>query len=453
MELKNKKILIVGLGVTGKSVLRFLMQKGASITVTDRRKESEIDADISSLRKKGIQMELGRHNIKTFTRADLIILSPGVPHTLTPVVTARKNGVPVWGEIELASHFIQQPIIAVTGTNGKTTTTALLGKLLENSGFKVFVGGNIGNPLINAVDNKEHVEIIVAEISSFQLDTIDTFRPAVAVLLNVTDDHLDRYPDFTTYAESKSRIFKNQHKDDLAVLNGSDPMVCAMAQHIKSKKWFFQNIVPGSEKPGQGAAINGKTIFFQTAASDVNSMNLSDILLVGRHNLENVAAASLAAMVFGVTLETIKTTLKEFKGLPHRLQFVTTQKGVSYFNDSKATNLDSVARALESFNSPVVLIMGGRNKGSDFKTLSGRIQKHIKKLIAMGEAKENIKSTFGNIVQTETAVSMEEAVFRARGAASAGDIVLLSPGCSSFDMYSSFEKRGEDFCEQVKNLS
>jgi UDP-N-acetylmuramoylalanine--D-glutamate ligase len=452
MEFKNKKTLIVGLGVTGKAVLRFLMQKGASITVTDRGKESEMDVDISALRKKGIRVELGRHEIKTFTRADLIILSPGVPHTLTPVVTARENGVPVWGEVELASHFIQQPIIAVTGTNGKTTTTALLGKLLKNSGFKVFVGGNIGNPLINAVDDKEGAEIIVAEISSFQLDTIDTFRPAVAVLLNVSDDHLDRYPDFAAYVKSKNRIFKNQRKEDLAILNGSDPIVRAMGKQIKSKKWFFQNITPGSEKPVPGATINGKTIFFQTTTSDVNSMILSDILLVGRHNLENVTAASLAAMAFGVTLETIKTTLKEFKGLPHRLQFVTSHQGVSYFNDSKATNLDSVARALDSFNSPVVLIMGGRNKGSDFNILSGRIQKHIKKLIAMGEAKENIKSTLGNIVQTETALSMEEAVSRARGAASTGDIVLLSPGCSSFDMYSNFEERGEDFCKRVKNL-
>ena len=442
MKLKNKNILIVGFGVTGIATARFLINRGAFVTVADQKKEQELGFEEPLISDLGIRMEPGAHRIETFEKTDLIVVSPGVPHTIEPIIKAKERGVPVMGEIELASRFIAEPIIAVTGTNGKTTTTTLLGKMLEDSGLKVFVGGNIGNPLIAYADREEKAEIVVIEVSSFQLDTIDTFRANMAILLNITEDHMDRYSDLNAYAKSKARIFENQRYDDTAVLNGSDPVVRSLSRDILSRKVFF------SSKKEKGVTISDESIISQENISRL----LADFRLPGKHNIENAAAASLAALAAGGTFEGVQTALRKFKGLSHRLEYIDTLNGVDFFDDSKATNVDSVAKALETFERPVVLIMGGRNKGSKFHTLRDLIDRHTKELIVIGEAKEDIKAELGDSKPVETATTMEDAVFKAYNAAKPGDIVLLSPACASFDMYNSYAQRGEDFCRAVAKL-
>jgi UDP-N-acetylmuramoylalanine--D-glutamate ligase len=456
MNLKDKKIVVVGLGRTGLATAAFLHQQGARVLVSDTASEKELGDAGNNLRQLGVRMETGSHRAASFQNASLIVISPGVSHTIEPIVQAMDQGIPVIGEVELASRFIKEPIIAVTGTNGKTTTTELLGRMLKDSGLKVFVGGNIGNPLIEYVAKQKPAQIVVAEISSFQLDTITTFRPRVSVLLNITADHLDRYPNFEAYADSKFRIFKNQQVEDVAVLNGADPMIRAKTKRIKSQRLFF----PSAAANEQGAVLNGKRILLNLnklkkigpEIRNQESLDISKMHLYGQHNFENAAAASLAALAAGATLEGIQTTLNHFKGLAHRLEPVATINGVQYFNDSKATNVDGVARALECFSKPVLLIMGGRDKGSDFKALQGLVRKHAKALIVMGEAAEPIRSALGQFIPTKVAASMEKAVSTAYQNADPDDVVLLSPGCASFDWYGSYAERGDDFRAAVKKL-
>lgn len=453
MKIANKNILVVGLGKTGVATARFLKNRGASVTVTDMAKEQKLGAYAHQVREIGISMELGQHKIESFENADLIVLSPGVPHTIIPIKRAKEKGITVLGEVEFASRFIREPIVAITGTNGKTTTTELLSKMLENSGLKVFVGGNIGNPLIGYVDKGEKADIVVAEVSSFQLDTIETFRPKVAVLLNITQDHQDRYPDFTAYSKSKGRIFENQQKDDIAVLNDSDPVIRSISGGIKSRKLPIYYQTDFHSEIEEGAIVCNETIIlYSKKIRNPKSIDLSEIKLKGRHNMENVAAASLATLAAGGTIKGVQSALNDFQGLAHRIEYITTTNNVRYFDDSKATNVDSVAKALECFTEPVILIMGGRNKDSDFNSLKDLIRRHTKKLIVIGEATKDLKFAFGDIVSTKPASSMKDAVLFAYQAAEPGDVVLLSPGCSSFDMYSSYAHRGEIFCEAVKRL-
>ena len=463
MELANKNILVVGLGRTGLATARFLHQQGAQVRVSDTASEKELGDAVNILRELGVRTEIGPHRAASFQNADLIVVSPGVSHTIDPIAQANARGVPVIGEVELASRFIKEPIIAVTGTNGKTTTTELLGQMLKNSDLKVFVGGNIGYPLIEYVAKGEAAQIVLAEISSFQLDTIAVFRPRVSVLLNITADHLDRYPNFEAYADSKFRIFKNQQAEDVAVLNGDDPLIRLKTKGLKSRRLFF----PSIESNEQGAVLNGKKIILnlnklKRIQSDIQNSNpkiqnrehldISKMHLCGQHNFENAAAASLAALAAGATLEGIQTTLNHFKGLAHRLEHVATINGVQYFNDSKATNVDGVARALECFSKPVLLIMGGRDKGSDFKALEGLVRQHAKALIVMGEAAEPIRSALGQFIPTKVVVSMEKAVSTAYQNTEPDDVILLSPGCASFDWYGNYAERGDDFRAAVEKL-
>jgi UDP-N-acetylmuramoylalanine--D-glutamate ligase len=439
------------------------LSDGARVLVTDTAGEKELGDAVDIVREMGVRMELGPHRAASFQNADLIVVSPGVSHTIEPIMQARDRGIPVVGEVELASRFIKEPIIAVTGTNGKTTTTKLLGRMLKNSGLKVFVGGNIGNPLIKYVTKGQPAQIVVAEISSFQLDTIAAFRPRVCVLLNITADHLDRYPNFEAYADSKTRIFKNQRAEDVAVLNGADALIRAKTKQVKSQRLFF----PTLKANEQGAILNGKRIILNLdklkrieskirrphfAFRNQKYLDISKINLQGRHNFENAAAASLAALAAGAKLEGIQKSLDQFKGLAHRLEHVATIKAVQYFNDSKATNIDGVAKALACFSKPILLIMGGRDKGSDFKALEELVRKHVKGLIVMGEAAEPIRSALGQLKPTNVATSMEDAVSRAYQNAEPEDVVLLSPGCSSFDWYSNYAERGDDFRAAVKKL-
>ena len=463
MQIKNKNIVVVGLGRTGLATARFLHQKGARVLVADTADEAQLGDSVRTLREMGVALELGPHRIAAFQNADLIVVSPGVPHTIEPIEQAKSGGIPLMSEVELASRFIKEPIVAVTGTNGKTTTTELLGQMLQNSGVSVFVGGNIGNPLIEYVRSGQKKQVVVAEISSFQLDTIDSFRPKVSVLLNITADHLDRYPDFEAYADSKIRVFKNQQADDVAVLNGSDPLIRSKTKEIKSQRLFFP--APGAGE--QGAVLNGKRIILNldklkkiqsairiphSAFRNPEYLDIAKIRLRGRHNFENACAASLAALASGATLEGIQKTLDYFKGLAHRLERVATVNGVHYYNDSKATNVDGVLRALDSFSKPILLLMGGRDKGSNFGLLQDPIRAHAKELIVMGEAAEAIRSALGQQLPTKVAASMQDAITMAFQDADPEDVVLFSPGCASFDWYNNYAERGDDFRRAVEKI-
>lgn len=460
MDLAHKNILIVGLGMSGIAAARFAKNKGASVTVTDIAGEKELASYASMAHELGVAMELGQHNIATFERADLIVVSPGVPETILPLKQARAKGIPMLGEFELAARYIREPVVAISGTNGKTTTTTLLGKMLENSGLKVFVGGNIGNPLLDYADKGESAAVVVAEVSSFQLDTIDTFRPRVGVLLNISPDHLDRYPDFNAYARSKGRIFENQQEGDAAVLNGSDPLVRSISKNLKARKLPFYHQGDAQAENREGAAISWDdsrtppTITILSKEKPKRFLDLSRFNLPGRHNIENAAAASLAALAVGGTFEGVQSALNDFEGLSHRLEHVAAINDIYFFDDSKATNVDAVVRALAAFSKPVVLIMGGRDKGGDFQRLKDLVRRRTKKLIVMGEASDIIKSVLENACKggTQAASTMEEAVLLAYHAAAPGDVVLLSPGCSSFDIYNSYAERGEAFCQAVEQL-
>jgi UDP-N-acetylmuramoylalanine--D-glutamate ligase len=452
MELNEKKVLVVGLGRTGIATARFLIKRGAGVTVTDMASEGELGDYPRQAREMGITMELGRHRVETFNGADLVIISPGVPHTIAPVLQAKENGIRVMGEMEMASRFIQEPLIAVTGTNGKTTTTRLLGDMLEQSGLSVFAGGNIGRPLIGYVDNEEKAQIIVAEVSSFQLDTIETFHPRIAVLLNIAEDHLDRYADFTDYFRSKFRIFENQDENDTAILNGSDPRIRLRARNISGRKLFFGN----RSNDEVAATITPEKIVINFKGGNHIGEELiidrSQVAIPGEHNSENIAAASLAALTAGATPRGVTSAVANFRGISHRLEYIDTIDGVRFFNDSKATNTEAVVRALECFNNSVVLILGGRNKGGNFNLLSEAVGRHVTEIIALGEATPDILAALSPIVPVTTATTMQDAVVKAAGRAVAGNVVLLSPACSSFDMYTDYAHRGTVFAETVKNL-
>jgi len=440
MNIEGKHILVVGLGRTGLALARFLKTKAARVTVTDTATEKELKSNVQLLIDMGIHMELGQHQAASFTAADLILLSPGVPHTLDPIQKGREKGIPVLGELEFASRFIDQPMAAVTGTNGKTTTTALLGEMLNRSGIDVFVGGNIGNPLIGYVAKGQPAQAAVIEISSFQLDTIDTFKPRVAVLLNISEDHLDRYPDFNAYVESKGKIFQNQAPEDIAIINREDSISREIVKGIRSSIWYVN-----AQSETHGAVIEEDRIVFHTPVTGTLSLNRSDVRLSGKHNMENVAAACLAAFAMGGTLDGCRSALNAFMGLPHRQEEVAIISGVRYVNDSKATNVDAVQKALETYEDPVILILGGKDKGGDFKKLIPLIQQKTKQVILSGEAVGTIAGAFGQEIRTESVSTIAAAVSRAREFAVPGDVVLLSPGCTSYDQYESYEERGEDF--------
>lgn len=449
MEIANKQILVVGLARTGIAAARFLRRRGAAVRATDVAAEAALGPAVAELRALDIDLALGGHRVEDFTAADLIVLSPGVPHTLAPLQAARSRGIPVIGEVELAAQFIREPIVAVSGTNGKTTVTELLGRMLEASGRRVFVGGNIGRPLIGYVDGGEAAELVVAEISSFQLDTIATFRPAVGVLLNVTDDHLDRYPDFAAYARSKMRLFENQTAQDTAVLNAADPVIRAQAAAIRSRRLFYNT----AEASANCAAVSGSTLALRLPGREAARLDLAPFRLRGPHNVENACAAALAALAAGASPAGIQQALAAFAPQPHRIESVGIANGVEFVNDSKATNVDAVLRALDCFATPVVLIMGGLDKGGNFRLLETAVRRRAKALVLVGKASDTIRAALGGLVPTVQAPDMAAAVGAAAGLAARGEVVLLSPGCASFDMYPNYQARGEDFRQAVRRLN
>ena len=447
MDLKGKKVLVVGLARTGIATAKFLKAKGSLVTATEVKPKEEMKEAVQALKGMDISTEWGGHQTETFLKQDIIVVSPGVDLNIEPIQKAIKHGVRVVSEIELAYHFIHAPIIAVTGTNGKTTTTLLVGEMLKEDGRKVGVGGNVGEPLILFADGKDRWEVLVVEISSFQLEAIKDFRPRISVLLNITEDHLDRYPRYDDYIEAKVRIFANQNSGDLAVLNRDDPIVMQFREKVKAKKVLFSL----KEKLGEGAFSNGQTIFLRLGEKG-EEYSLAKTPLKGIHNVENMMAALTTARIFGCSKKSIQTVLDRFKGLEHRLEFVREIKGVRFYNDSKGTNVGSVVKSLQSFSEPVTLIAGGKDKNGDLSPLEALIQKRVKHLILIGEAKERMNRELGGLTDTVMAKTMEKAVLLAHQKAKAGEVVLLSPACSSFDMFKDYKERGQVFKEAVKRL-
>ncbi|WP_300667932.1 UDP-N-acetylmuramoyl-L-alanine--D-glutamate ligase [Desulfoluna sp.] len=446
MKLSGKKIIVVGLARSGASIARFLSERGAHVVISDAKAREALGELPAAMEQEGIELDLSGHTQHLFENADLVVLSPGVPHTLAPVKRARELGVSVVGEIELASRFIEAPILAVTGTNGKTTTTALLGEMLAASGMKVFTGGNIGTPLTECLRAEDPADVVVVEVSSFQLDTIEHFRPHVAVLLNITDDHLDRYPDFDAYKRSKGRIFENQGQDDVAILNTSDPHVADIGRVLRNRKLTIGGSGPNA------AAVTRTQVTIRTSGLPEVRIDLTKSLLVGAHNRQNIATAALAALSAGATAEGIQDAVDHFKGLPHRIEYVDTVSGITFYNDSKATNIDAVEKAVTGFDTPIVLIMGGRYKGGRFASLSKALKKKARAIIAIGEAKKKIVSALAPSIKTLEAEDLDDAVNKAFSKAKAGDSVVLSPACSSFDMFTNYNERGEKFRESVYRL-
>ncbi len=446
MELKSKKILVVGLAKTGVACARFLASKGAQVTVTDLRNETQLAGPLEELAGFEIVRELERHDQATFLASDLIVVSPGVAMDLPQLLAAQKAGIEIISEIELAARFIDVPLAAITGTNGKTTTTTLLGAIFKNNGYHTFVGGNIGNPLIEMAESHQIVDQVVAEISSFQLEWINSFRPTVAALLNLSEDHLDRYPSYQDYINAKLRIFENQTEGDFAVLNRDDELVWEQAGKLAARVFPFSRTVELEEGIFYRDGVityrhDGREECFPTAA----------IRLQGVHNQENIMAAMACALLLGCRPDETFETVLCFEALHHRMEFVREVRGVRYYEDSKATNVGSVQKALESFKE-ITLIAGGKDKGGSYAPLAGMVKERVRHLILIGEAAGRMQAELGNLTDTRHAASLEEAVQLAAEITEAGGTVLMSPACSSFDMFRDYEERAQRFIAAVKSL-
>jgi len=448
MELNNKRVLVVGLGKSGVASALFLKAHGARVTVSDTKSGDELRNEIPALLDHGIAVETGGHGERTFRGQDLIVVSPGVPVDAPLLQQARSLGEPVIGEIELAAQFLPGPIVAITGSNGKTTTTALTGEILTAGGFPALVGGNIGTPAISLADRATTETFIVLEVSSFQLETIQTFRPKVAVVLNVTPDHLDRHKTFETYADAKARIFENQRGDDFAVLNEDDPTCVTMAARTRAQVFWFSR----QKEVKQGAWVREGNILFRDGMQQREIMQVSEIPLKGAHNLENVLAAVCAGALMGCPPEQIRQAVRDFKAVEHRLEFVTSIRGVDYYNDSKATNVDATIKALESFPANIHLILGGKDKGSDYAVLNDLLKQRVKRVYTIGAAAEKIESQIKG-VEVVHAETLQNAIRKANAVAEAGDVVLLAPACASFDQFKNYEERGAVFKRIVSDLA
>jgi UDP-N-acetylmuramoylalanine--D-glutamate ligase len=454
MELDGKRVLVVGLGKSGVASALFLKKRGAIVSVSDTKSGDELRNEIPLLLDHGITVETGGHGDRTFRGQDLIVVSPGVPVDAPPLIQARNLGESVIGEIELAAQFLSGPLVAITGSNGKTTTTTLTGEIMAAGGFPTLVGGNIGTPAISLAERAQTQTVIVLEVSSFQLETIQTFRPKIAVVLNVTPDHLDRHRTFDVYVNAKARIFENQQAMDFAVLNEDDPTCVQLAKRTHARVFWFSR----QKEVQRGAWVReGNIVFRDGEGQQREIMQVAEIPLKGAHNLENVLAAICAGALMGCALEKIRQTVRDFKAVEHRLEFVTTIGGVDYYNDSKATNVDATIKALESFPANIHLILGGKDKGSDYTLLNDLLRQRVKRVYTIGAAAAKIESQIVSaksggpeLVHAET---LENAIRKAHANAQSGDIVLLAPACASFDQFRNYEHRGKVFKEIVRGLT
>jgi UDP-N-acetylmuramoylalanine--D-glutamate ligase len=463
MDVSGKKVLVVGIARSGIAAARLLAARGAMVIANDARSEAELRDAASDLRELGVMLSLGGHPESLFENADLVVLSPGVPADLPPLEAARRAGIEIISEPELAGRFLRGRMIGVTGSNGKTTVTTLTGELMRAAGAEVIVGGNIGMPLTSLVEKSGERTWTVAELSSFQLEMIDSLRVHVAVVTNITPDHLDRHGSFENYVRAKHRIFSNQAKEDWAILNGQDQGVADMVATlgVQSRRIYFSSrgrATLSSEMADiyvEGGRI--LTTMMADSREEIEAIKLDEIALPGMHNVENVMtalAATFCATGTGTNdLPGLVEGIRRFKGVEHRIEYVAEIDGIKFYNDSKATNVDSTVKALESFERNIIVILGGKDKGSDYSTLAPLIRERVKQVILIGAASEKIAEQLEGAAPITRARSMQDAVLSAMEVATAGDTVLLAPACASFDMFDNYEHRGRVFKEAVYKLA
>ena len=448
-DYRGLNVLVVGAARSGIAAAEFLLSCNARVVLTDNKSASKLGATLSALQQhpngRNLSLELGEHRTSSFRDCDLVIMSPGVPLTLPLLEGSRKAGVPVVGEVELASRHLKGTLLAITGSNGKTTTTALVAEFLCRSGLRGHAAGNIGAPLVQFVRRSRTDDIYATELSSFQLESIRDLRPKVAAILNLTPDHMDRYSSFDAYVASKRRIFMNQDEGDFAVLNADDPRTMAMIAEVRSTAVCFSR----KSEVARGTMLHKDNVFYRDDDTEWPLFALADVALKGTHNLENVLAASAVALLAGADRERLREVVQEFGGIEHRLELVAEIGGAAYFNDSKATNVDATAKSLESFPSGVHLILGGRDKGGDFSRLRSLVEQRVRTVYLLGEASGKIREALEGTTEIIEVSSLMEAVEIAHQTAEPGDTVLLAPGCASFDMFRSFEHRGQVFKESV----
>lgn len=455
-ELKDKRVLVVGLAKTGVTLARFLKDQGAIVTISDHKSKAELTGHLEQMEGLEVQLELGGHTPKTFLNQDLIVLSPGVPPHLKIFDYARSQGVKVTGEFEFCSRFIKEPMIAITGTNGKTSAATLIDTFLRESGVRTWLGGNIGNPLSEYLYKKETADVIVCEVSSFMLEHVETFSPKNIVFTNLAENHLDRYRSMEEYVNAKRRIFLNTNQGTTSILNADDNAVVELARDpaVQRGRIFYFSRKPVLEPQimNIGGAVNVKDQIRVRTGPEIEYYSLANAKVKGKHMYENIMAAILAAREHGAKHEAIQRVIDNFRGIAHRLEYVRRVGGVEFYNDSKATNVHAVVRALDSFEENVILIMGGKDTNLNYQPLKERIQRKVKTLILVGEAKERINRDIGDFAETFLIGTFEEAVLIAYQKSRIGDIVLLSPGCSSFDMFDSYVERGNYFKEIVNKF-
>ena len=450
MELKNKRVLVVGAGKSGISAARFLRERGAKVTISDSRSAAALAGEIPALMDAGIMVEAGGHGLLTFRRQDLIVVSPGVPMDTPEVKQVISLGMPVIGELELAARFLEGQVIAITGSNGKTTTTTLVGEILKRAGVQTRVGGNIGLPVIDLIAESRASSWNVLEVSSFQLETIAEFRPHIAAVLNITPDHLDRHKTLANYAAAKARITERQEAGDFLVLNGENKESQMIAAHTRAQVVWFSARRPIK----RGVFVHGESIVFvpKEGARAEPVLPVGEITLKGAHNVENVLAAVTIARLAGVSAEVIRAATAEFKAVEHRLELVRVRNGVEFYNDSKATNVDAAMKAVAAFPRGVHLILGGKDKDSDYTVMTGLLKERVAVVYTIGSAAEKIGRELGGVVKMVESATLEAAVAEAAKSAVSGDVVLLAPACSSFDQFNNYEHRGRVFRELVTAL-
>ena len=448
MQVAGKNILVVGLARSGVAAAEFLAARGARVTVNDAKPESELK-EAAALRAKGIEVIGGSHPRELFEKSDLIVVSPGVPLALEPFKLAKAAGVSIIGEVELAARFLRGRLVGITGSNGKTTTTTLVGELVKDAGLFTQVGGNIGTPLISLVETSRDDGFTVVELSSFQLEAVEQLHVNVALLLNITPDHLDRYDSMEDYAAAKANIFRNQSSQDVAVLNADNDW--AMREGEKSAAWrvCFSRL----EEMEEGIFLRGDEIIERSKSGERVLLTRADIHLPGDHNIENVMAALAAGLACGASPDSMRQTVRNFKGVEHRLEFVAEINGVKFFNDSKATNVDAAIKCLEAFAGGVIVILGGKDKGGDYAPLAPLVRERCEHVILIGAAADKIGAALENTKPLHRAATMPEAVELGLRLGRPSDIVLLAPACASFDMFDNYEHRGRVFKEAVRSLT
>lgn len=455
-DLKDKRILIVGLAKTGVSLARFLTKHGAAVTISDHKSKAELSSHLEQLQGLPVTLELGGHTPKTFLNQNLIILSPGVPPHLKIFEFARNNGVQVTGELEFCCQFVKEPVIAVTGTNGKTTTTHLAYTFLQESGVNVWIGGNFGEPVSEYLMKEEKADVLILEVSSFQLEHVQRFNPKNIVFMNLAENHLDRYRSMEEYVNAKRKVFLNTNQGTTSILNADDGAVVELARDpmVQRGRIFYFSRKPSLEPQimNIGGAVAIKTQVRVRTGPEIEYYSVENTKMKGMHSFENIMAAILAAREHGAKHDAIQRVIDNYKGMPHRLEYVRKVGGVEFYNDSKATNVHAVLRALDSFEENVILIMGGKDTNLNYAPLRDKIQRKVKTLILVGEAKERINRDIGDFAETFLIGTFEEAVLIAYQKSRIGDTVLLSPGASSFDMFDSYVERGNYFKEIVNKF-